>query len=143
MRIERPTELCREAVVPRLGGALDDGQVADAVETPSPQPGAPRETEHSVVGVEEPGEMIGPCMSVADRCRQAVSHLALERNGAAERARVLEVLVEHEHVGIERSGRRGQQLTVVRWRAENGDEGAVPEDRLAPGPVGASAAGQV
>ncbi len=49
VRIERPPELGRDAVVPRLGRALDDEQVADPVGPAGRQPRAPGLTEHRVV----------------------------------------------------------------------------------------------
>ena len=83
-------------------------------------------------------------MGVAQSDRNAARHFPLVADGGREGARVLEILVKHEHARPERVARRcRQQLAVRRRRPQDPGQLAVPEDRLPARAVGAPAAGQV
>ncbi len=83
-------------------------------------------------------------MGEAQPCRDAATDLALIAYGGGDGAGVLEVLVHHEHAGvIGYPSRTREQLAVIGRRAEEGAGGAVAEYGLAPGAVGAAAAGKV
>src|SRR5918995_5028723 len=89
--------------------------------------------------------MVGARVGGADRCDDAPRQFLLESDRRAERPRVPEVLVEHEYPGLERGTRRRrwQEVAVRRWRSENRNQCAVPENRLTARAIGAPAARQV
>ena len=144
MRIEVTLQPDGERVVAGLCAALHRPQRADAVGPAGGEARTPGTAEKRVVPVDEPRQVVGAGMGVAQRDRHLVAEPPLVGDRRLEGTRVLEVLRKHVHVGVERPGDGRRQQAIVRGRAtEDGDQGAVAEQRLPDRPVGAARAGEV
>src|SRR5918998_1474428 len=113
-RTGRALQLRGDSVVARPGGALHHGQGSQTGGPARGEVGVPRTrvyavAEYRVVGVEEASQVIGPRMRVAEPGGNPGSDLPFIADRCGEGPRILEILVEHEHAGLEGTTRGGGQ----------------------------------
>src|SRR5205085_2870126 len=91
----------RHALIETARGRFDRRQRADAVETARPEAAAPRRSEKRIVAIDEARDVIALRVVVFDEHRVVGNDFLLPRQTRRRGARILEVLVEDEDVGIE------------------------------------------